>query len=756
MTAATPSPADPALRAHWRFDTIQDGRLPDTSGNANNALASGTFALVPDDVFGMCAAFQPGSGYIEMPPQALPEGGEISICLWARGAAALAGDANIFLAKSMYGPASLNILLPRADGTVVFECGNDGRNVDTIAKPAQPNEIRGAWTHWAFTKDARRGEMKIYRNGTLWHSATAKMLPLPRTVSAFLNARASYQGGVANLRIFSRTLSADEVAAQLRGDWAAFAQARLSYPLDTRLYDGNDQPVLYVDDEASGHDLWLEISNASRLALDLGALGSATATDHHFELVFRPGVLAPSSLAQVALATPGWQISPATPQPDGTVSFYLSSQAALTLRPREPLRLQLLHLRADGGGGSRGTTVQLRYEQLRYASDVSLAISGSRVQSLEIVSQRSKRGIPLHAGLVGSSAILNDGRTANSLRLRITNISGDETLALNPAGHPRESRFLISFDVDREWGLSTAGQAQAVAASADGAGWNVAKAPDAPQWVVTSQGAQGLAPGQAIQLSLSAIVSSLPSGPANLYVRYHNIPGYWNGQLVCTVEKSPLLYRADSVGIGTDAPGQRLVVEAAPNSGRAAGNRMQQPGQLALRGPAPQIDFVALNGAQWAIHASDNKLYFIGEPWNTKMLVLDSRGQVGIGTDTPGATLEVGGLLKTSALAVNSRAAFKKIQSGRVRVGATGQAIVALSIAFPEPFTNEPQAVVGTRDIAANAAGNNPLYQPRSNRVYAATVVACSPAAMTVNVALVSGTANLPGELFLDWMAWEL
>ncbi|WP_424094378.1 hypothetical protein [Moorena producens] len=58
-----------------------------------------------------------------------------------------------------------------------------------------------------------------------------------------------------------------------------------------------------------------------------------------------------------------------------------------------------------------------------------------------------------------------------------------------------------------------------------------------------------------MQLTITNIISSLSSGHANLYVRYENIPGYWDGTFVCTIEKSPIVFnKLGNVGIGTNPP----------------------------------------------------------------------------------------------------------------------------------------------------------------------------------------------------------
>ena len=69
-----------------------------------------------------------------------------------------------------------------------------------------------------------------------------------------------------------------------------------------------------------------------------------------------------------------------------------------------------------------------------------------------------------------------------------------------------------------------------------------------------------LKPGDALEIVIDGIVSSLPSGPTNLYVHYFGLAGYRDGTFVLPVEKSPLVYHGANVGIGTASTDNRLEV----------------------------------------------------------------------------------------------------------------------------------------------------------------------------------------------------
>ncbi|MFP4121498.1 MAG: LamG-like jellyroll fold domain-containing protein [Coleofasciculus sp.] len=83
------------------------------------------------------------------------------------------------------------------------------------------------------------------------------------------------------------------------------------------------------------------------------------------------------------------------------------------------------------------------------------------------------------------------------------------------------------------------------------------------EWIITIEDVEKafLEAGDFIRLTLSNVISSSVSGHTNLYLRYENIPGYWDGQFVVPIEKAPILYRKNKVGIGISEPSATLEIE---------------------------------------------------------------------------------------------------------------------------------------------------------------------------------------------------
>ena len=104
----------------------------------------------------------------------------------------------------------------------------------------------------------------------------------------------------------------------------------------------------------------------------------------------------------------------------------------------------------------------------------------------------------------------------------------------------------------------------------------------------------------------------------------------------------------EHIGIGTTSPGHRLTVEGRGPDSQATGNKLSKRGGLAIRSTTPQLDFIAMDPTtkDWAIQVKNNKLSLIRSPWESKDLVLDGSGKMGIGTDNPSHKLHVAGGLR--------------------------------------------------------------------------------------------------------------
>ena len=140
---------------------------------------------------------------------------QITITFWSKGnEAVLPNNNSVFYADDNANNRQLNVHLPWSNSRVFWDCGNDGTGFDRIDKATVPAEFEGIWNHWAFTKNTATGSMKIYLNGTLWHSGTGKTKAInieKLILGADPENTIPYNGGIDDFAIWDKELTAAEI-----------------------------------------------------------------------------------------------------------------------------------------------------------------------------------------------------------------------------------------------------------------------------------------------------------------------------------------------------------------------------------------------------------------------------------------------------------------------------------------------------------------------------------------------------------------
>ncbi len=161
--------------------------------------------------------------FVEVPPSALaPADSALSLAFWSRGAPDQPSNGSIVEA-CLQGGRVLNLHLPWGTGVIFFEGGGrlQGNN-NRLTKQGAPEDWKGRWTHWCFTRELRSGRMAIWRDGELWHEAGNMVKPIGPVDSFILggncNANGSwYDGAMDELRVYSRALDGEEIRALAQG-----------------------------------------------------------------------------------------------------------------------------------------------------------------------------------------------------------------------------------------------------------------------------------------------------------------------------------------------------------------------------------------------------------------------------------------------------------------------------------------------------------------------------------------------------------
>ncbi len=165
---------------------------------------------------------------------------QVTVAFWCYGnPSRMPANTTIFEALGPNGERQMNLHLPWSDSNVYWDCGNDGTGFDRINKAATTSEIEGQWNFWALTKNTTTGEMKIYLNGTLWHSGTAKTKPISiaqMNVARSASGGFPYFGGVDEFSMWNVELSQSAIQGimqnSITGAHPNYANLKAYYKFD--------------------------------------------------------------------------------------------------------------------------------------------------------------------------------------------------------------------------------------------------------------------------------------------------------------------------------------------------------------------------------------------------------------------------------------------------------------------------------------------------------------------------------------------
>lgn len=157
------------------------------------------------------------AGTVSLDPQGFSSvSQEISIAFWCFGNPdVLPVNTSIMEAHNSANQRQLNIHLPWSNSRVYWDCGAVGGSYDRIEKAANPADFMGKWNHWAFTKNANTGDMKIYLNGQLWHSGSnhTRTIDIQKFILGSSAGLSNfYHGAVDGLEIWNKELEGNLIS----------------------------------------------------------------------------------------------------------------------------------------------------------------------------------------------------------------------------------------------------------------------------------------------------------------------------------------------------------------------------------------------------------------------------------------------------------------------------------------------------------------------------------------------------------------
>lgn len=187
----------PSVESKVKGSTASSDRgIVSTGVNSNLTMAGDEFIVLPNNGFDQIS-------------------NEITISLWTYGDVdALPRNTSVFEGGDNQNNRQVNVHLPWSNGQVYWDCGFSG-GYDRINKQANPEDFSGKWNHWAFTKNANTGSMKIFLNGKLWHAGTGLNKPIDlrrMNLGSDRNGNNKYFGKIDEFRVWNKELDEATIA----------------------------------------------------------------------------------------------------------------------------------------------------------------------------------------------------------------------------------------------------------------------------------------------------------------------------------------------------------------------------------------------------------------------------------------------------------------------------------------------------------------------------------------------------------------
>jgi hypothetical protein len=208
----------PRLIGWWKFDEGAGQVAHDSSGRGHDGVISN--AVWSQGVLGRSLNFHGPGRYVTIHPgalQPLAGGKYVTVAFWLFGDPDLSAETTAFQAVSA-GTSNNRVIAAQIPwyGTVYWDTINAGI-WDRVSKEAGTTELKGRWNHWALSKDANTGEMRIFLNGLPWANASGKRQSLATTVAFKIGANAqggeNYGGCIDDFRVYDAALGANDVRA---------------------------------------------------------------------------------------------------------------------------------------------------------------------------------------------------------------------------------------------------------------------------------------------------------------------------------------------------------------------------------------------------------------------------------------------------------------------------------------------------------------------------------------------------------------
>lgn len=157
---------------------------------------------------------------VTLQPASIPQGNELTVSFWARASGQVGQSSVVLEALDAQNKCVLRISMPDDKGAISFACAEDESGLERVAWTASSPSALSDWTHWAFTKNANTGLLRIYRNGRPWVRETGKKKPLAATVKVTMGKSAGqnaafFRGEISDLCVWNKELPSGDIQSAM-------------------------------------------------------------------------------------------------------------------------------------------------------------------------------------------------------------------------------------------------------------------------------------------------------------------------------------------------------------------------------------------------------------------------------------------------------------------------------------------------------------------------------------------------------------
>ncbi len=203
--------ATSSLIAYWKLDEMATTTFADFSGNGKSGTAAGGVAATSSCQVGGCAYFDGLDDRVSVPN--IAQGGSVTVSAWLNQVSAK--NTQVFGSTEPSDSAGEFALIMNSNGRPTFiqwVAGGGDRPHLNVTSPANIYITYGNWNHLVGVYDSVSGYAYMYLNGSL--VASSNSTNYSTSWGGGIGGYTSYwfNGKIDDVRVYSRALTADEVA----------------------------------------------------------------------------------------------------------------------------------------------------------------------------------------------------------------------------------------------------------------------------------------------------------------------------------------------------------------------------------------------------------------------------------------------------------------------------------------------------------------------------------------------------------------